>query len=152
MADYQTQQQLAESNLNRQMQNNQYNTTSANQMSQYNTGNALNNQQFNANLYNTGLNRDVSQYNTGMSTLNNAAFNTPQYNSASMTPYGTLFNAANMMNSSQWQPLQNYGNLISGGFGGTSTSSTPTYTNPYAGALGGALAGSSMYNLFNTAK
>ena len=90
-----------------------------------------------ANLYDQGLNRSL-----------NAAFNTPQFGSASMVNYGTLFNAANTMNQANWAPLQNYGSMVGGNYG--STTQSPTYTNPWGGALGGAMAGSSIYNsLFN---
>ena len=90
-----------------------------------------------ANLYDQGLNRSL-----------NAAFNTPQFGSASMGNYGTLFNAANTMNQANWAPLQNYGSMVGGNYG--STTQSPTYTNPWGGALGGAMAGSSIYNsLFN---
>lgn len=40
--------------------------------------------------------------------------------------------------------LKDYMSLIQGNYGGTTTQSTPYYTNPYAGAAGGALAGYEM--------
>ena len=44
-------------------------------------------------------------------------------------------------NAQNWaaQPSQNYANTVRGTYGGTST--TPLYSNPYTGALGGAMAG-----------
>lgn len=97
-----------------------------------------------AQLAENQINRDVTQYNTGVNNLNNAAFNTPGFNQSNMNNYGTQFNAANMMNNAQWQPLQNYGNLITGAGGSTQTN--PYFTNPTAGLLGGAYAGSQIYN------
>lgn len=44
-----------------------------------------------------------------------------------------------------WQRLGQFGSLIQGNYGGTSTTSQPTYRNRAAGALGGATAGGSMF-------
>jgi hypothetical protein len=47
-------------------------------------------------------------------------------------------------NAQNWaaQPSQNYANTVRGTYGGTST--TPLYSNPYSGLLGGAMAGYTM--------
>lgn len=126
-------------------------------MNQFNTNSqqTQNQQQFNANLQagdlarnagmaQQGITNDINQYNQGQSVLNNAAFNTPSYNSANMGNYGQLFNAASLMNSNQWNPLQQYSSLIRGSYGGSSTS--PYYSNPVSGALGGGLLGSQLYS------
>ena len=115
-------------------------------MNQFNTnlGMTNSNNLAQAQLNQTGLNNDISQFNQGQSTLNNAAFNAPQFNSANANNYGALYNAATMDNNNQWNPLKNYGSLITSGGGSQSTS--PVYSNPYAGAIGGAMAGSSIYN------
>lgn len=98
----------------------------------------------NANLAQTGIANDIGQYNTGMGVLSNTAFNAPNFSTSSMNPYGTLYNAATLQNNAQWNPLLNYSSMIRGSYGGST--STPYYTNPYAGALGGAVAGSQLYN------
>ena len=67
--------------------------------------------------------------------------------------YASMFNPASGQASAQsmrmdpFKAIQNYGSLIGGQYGSVQTS--PYYTNPYAGALGGALAGSQIWqNLF----
>jgi hypothetical protein len=55
------------------------------------------------------------------------------------------FDVANMQ--SPFAPLQAYQGLIGGNYGGTSTTQQPIYTNPAAGALGGALAGGQIFGM-----
>lgn len=68
--------------------------------------------------------------------------------------YASMFNpatgqaAAQGMRMDPFKSLQNYGSLIGGQYGSVRTD--PYFTNPAAGALGGALAGSQIWNnLFN---
>lgn len=154
--------QFNASALNSQQAQNQ---SLAQQLAQYNATNAQNQGQFNANLAQnlglanagltqtdltrnaqlaqTGIGNDIGQYNQGMSVLNNAAFNAPQFGTANLNNYGTLYNAAALQNNAQWNPLNNYSNLIRGTYGGTS--SQPYYNNPVSGAIGGALLGGSLF-------
>lgn len=119
-------------------------------MNQFNTnlGMTNSNNLAQANLNMAGLNNDISQYNQGVNTLNNAAFNVPGFNVSNMSNYGTLMNAAQMNNDALWNPLKNYGSLVGIGNGSSTTSSSPIYSNPGAGILGGALAGAQLGKLF----
>ncbi len=120
-------------------------------MGQFNTNMGMENQnnQAQAGFNQQGIQNDIGQYNQGQSVLNNAAFNTPSFTASNQNNAGSLFNAASLANQAQWQPLQNYGALVSGGNGSTSTS--PYYTNPVSGALGGGLLGSQIAgNIFGS--
>lgn len=46
-----------------------------------------------------------------------------------------------------WQNLAQYQGMLSGNFGGTTTNQQPYFTNPLAGALGGALVGGQLYGM-----
>lgn len=50
--------------------------------------------------------------------------------------------------NSPWENLANYQSMLAGNFGGTTTTQQPYYTNPFAGMLGGALAGGQIYKMF----
>jgi hypothetical protein len=96
----------------------------------------------NSNLAQTGINNDIGQYNQGAGVINNAAFNTPQFQGAGASNQGTLFNASSLANNAQWSPLQNYSNLVNGSYGGSS--SQPYYSNPVNGGMGGAVIGTAI--------
>lgn len=169
MADYSMQSQLSENDVNRRLQNSQYNTGALNQNSQFNAGLAQNDLGRNSSLAsslgfgNAGLaqndlarnsgmsesaiNRDVGQYNTTQSNQLNAAFNAPQMGGQYLQNLSNQFNLGTAQQNQPYDQLKNYQSLISGGYG--NTSSSPVYTNPLNGLLGGAVAGSSIYkNLF----
>jgi hypothetical protein len=63
-----------------------------------------------------------------------------------------LVNRWNFEQNAPWQELAQYGQLVSGNFGGTSNSSSNaggTQTNPLLGAAGGALAGASLAQMLS---
>ena len=131
MGDYSTQQKLTQD------------------LGMYNAGNMQSQNQFNANLAQTNMNNSLQQYNQAQNMVSNAAFNTPQYNTANMNNYGTLFNAANTMNSAQWMPLQNYANIVNGGSAGSQQTQPSTSSNGVMTTLGALGIGSNIYsNLF----
>lgn len=171
MADYSMQSQLSENDVNRRLQNSQYNTSALNQNSQFNAGLAQSDLSRNASLAsslgfgNAGLaqndlarnsgisesaiNRDVGQYNTTQSNQLNAAFNAPQMGGQYLQNLSNQFNLGTAQQNQPYDALKQYGSLITGNYG--QTSSSPVYTNPLSGLLGGAVAGSSVYkNLFGS--
>ena len=80
----------------------------------------------------------------------NASFNSTGFNSNNLSNAANQFNLGTTAQQYPLTSLKAYQDLI-GGNGYGSSSSSPIYTNPYANALGGAVAGSSIYkNLFGT--
>jgi hypothetical protein len=57
-------------------------------------------------------------------------------------------NATQLASNYQFAPAQAYASIVNGAPGGTSTTSQPYFTNPLGGALGGAMAGLQLYNMF----
>jgi hypothetical protein len=49
---------------------------------------------------------------------------------------------------SPWENLARYQSMLAGNFGGTTTTETPFFTNPFASAMGGALAGGGISRMF----
>jgi hypothetical protein len=87
-----------------------------------------------------------------MRTLGNVATNAygnaygqERQNQLQASQVAPSFDVANMQ--SPFAPLQAYQGLVGGNYGGSSTTSQPTYTNPAAGALGGALAGGQLFGM-----
>jgi hypothetical protein len=98
------------------------------------------------NLGNTGYQEML------MRTLGNVATNAygnaygqERQNQLQASQVAPSFDIANMQ--SPFAPLQAYQGLVGGNYGGSSTSSQPIYTNPAAGALGGALAGGQLFGM-----
>ena len=95
------------------------------------------------------MNRDIGQYNTTQSNQLNAAFNAPQMAGQYLQNLTNQFNLGTAQQNQPYDALKQYGSLITGNYG--QTSSSPVYTNPLSGLLGGAVAGSSVYkNLFGS--
>jgi hypothetical protein len=87
-----------------------------------------------------------------MRTLGNVATNAygnaygqERQNQLQASQMAPSIDAANM--TAQYVPLQAFQGLVGGNYGGSSTTSQPTYTNPAAGALGGALAGGQLFGM-----
>jgi hypothetical protein len=53
---------------------------------------------------------------------------------------------------SPWENLNNYRAMLDGNFGGTTSQQTPFFTNPIAGALGGALAGGQLAGMMGSGR
>lgn len=80
----------------------------------------------------------------------NASFNSSGFNANNQSNAQNQFNFGTQAQQYPLTSLNAYQSLIGGNDYG-STQSSPIYTNPYANALGGAVAGSSIYkNLFGT--
>ena len=56
---------------------------------------------------------------------------------------GPLYSAGAASSLNPWTNLKNYGSVVTGNYGGTS--SQPIYTNPISNALGGAMMGSQIF-------
>lgn len=87
-----------------------------------------------------------------MRTLGNVAtnaysdqFNRERQNQLAAAGGAAAFDNAHM--TVPFAPLQAQAGLLSAAGGGSSTTSQPNYTNPLAGALGGALAGGQLYGM-----
>ena len=63
-----------------------------------------------------------------------------------------LFNMGTNYGNIPWQSIKNYHDAVSGNYGGNSSQSNPYFTNNTANIMGGALAGSSIWNNFNNNK
>lgn len=64
-----------------------------------------------------------------------------------MTGAQNVFNMGNQQRMSAFEPLKQYGSLITGNYG--SQQSSPIYSNPLSGALGGGLLGGQLYKMLN---
>ncbi len=80
----------------------------------------------------------LAQFNTGANLWN-------QGNNTQNTAVQNALGVANYPNQYQWDQLKNYSGIVNPMAGMGSTTSTPTYTNPWANALGGAITGAQTY-------
>lgn len=148
-------------NLGNQFQAQRDNTSALNNMAQFNAGNNLQAQGMNANNM-----MDLQQFNAGLGFQNNQqGMQASQNNMQNRLQGLDVLNAGNSMqdnaysqrmglldapNSFNWNNLNNYARIIQPGanVGGSQTSQTP-YFQDYAGqAMGGALAGGQLMNLY----
>lgn len=80
----------------------------------------------------------LAQFNTGANLWN-------QGNNTQNTAVQNALGIANYPNQYQWDQLKNYSGIVNPMAGMGGTTSTPTYTNPWANALGGAITGAQTY-------
>lgn len=80
----------------------------------------------------------LAQFNTGANLWN-------QGNNTQNTAVQNALGVANYPNQYQWDQLKNYSGIVNPMAGMGGTTSTPTYTNPWANALGGAITGAQTY-------
>lgn len=123
--------QNAVGNANRQFAGNQFNAS-----------NNLANQQFNANL---GLQNNAQQMQRNQANLGNRlqGLNVLQGTNAMQDQnFANFMNALQMPQGYNWQNLNNYSGIVNASAGQGGTQSQTMYKNPFAGALGGAAAGS----------
>lgn len=62
-----------------------------------------------------------------------------------MGAVNNLYQVGRQQRTNAFEPLKNYSDLIRGSYGSTQT--TPNFTNPFAGALGGGLLGTQIYKM-----
>lgn len=115
------------------------------------------------NMGNTAASMYSQAYNQGLDAMLRGVALSPQTGQMLMTPSGVVsavgadqqamkqaqlsdeVNRWNFEQNAPWNELTQYGQLISGGFGGTSTTSAPSpERNPFMGAAGGALSGAAL--------
>ena len=80
----------------------------------------------------------LAQFNTGANLWN-------QGNNTQNTAVQNALGVANYPNQYQWDQLKNYSGIVNPMAGMGGTTSTPTYTNPWTSALGGAITGAQTY-------
>lgn len=123
--------QNATGNANRQFAGNQFNAS-----------NNLANQQFNANL---GLQNNAQQLQRNQANLNNRLQGLgvlQGVNGMQDQNFSNYLNALQVPNNFNMQNLNNYAGLVQPSTGMGQTQTQTMYKNPFAGALGGAAAGS----------
>jgi hypothetical protein len=85
-------------------------------------------------LGNLSTNAFADQYGRERQNQLTASSSAPQFDASAM--------------ASPFSPLREYAAILAGAPGGQATTSQPLYTNPLAGALGGALAGGQLFKMF----
>ena len=107
-------------------------------------------EQFGRNSTTARMQDYTQQQQLGESDINRrygAAMNTPTLANQTLQNSQNKFNLGTSAQNQPYDALKQYGSLITGNYG--QTSSSPVYTNPLSGLLGGAVAGSSVYsNIF----
>lgn len=114
-----------------------------------NASNSLNTQQFNANLGLQNNSQAMQASNQNLQNLLQGANLMGTSNALQDNNYSQMMSLLQSPNAYNQSNLNNYANLINSGAGagGTSTSQTPTSSNPIASGLGGALAGAQLAGL-----
>lgn len=159
------------------MYNNAFNTAQGNMYGTANNmaGLAINNATNNANrqaqtsIFNTGqnndmlkfalnTNQDAAKFNANLGLQNNdqsmkanmlGADLLDKGNQVSDSAFSQTMGLLDYPNAYSWNKLKDFNNIISSSAGMGGSRSEPYFTNPGASALGGALTGAQIYNLWN---
>jgi hypothetical protein len=138
----------AQSNANRDLTAQTTNADNSLKAQGLNAANALQTQQFNANL---GLQNNAQAMQQSQQQVANRlqGLNSIQaVNSLVDNSYAQQQGLLNAPNDYNWNNLNNYSSIVNNGakLGGTSSTSTPYYSNPISNALGLGMSGLGLYN------